>query len=113
MLEGSSPQEALERRARDLCDGSESARRADIHRIAEYHDKYPDECCSHTYLGPECCMAPMHGDVYRALCVENGERFYTDFRAKDREEAQALGREHAAGWGGECISVHNVRQKKA
>ena len=95
----------------DLCDGCENARRAEINRVYEHHERHPDECCCATFLGRECCMAPIHGDLYRALCIEHGERFTTDFRAKDREEAMALGREHASGWGGECIRVWKVRRK--
>ncbi len=58
-------------------------------------------------------MAPTRGDVYRAHCIENGERFTTDFRANTLEEARDLGRALAAGWGGECIGVRKVRRKSA
>jgi hypothetical protein len=94
--------------AEDLCDACEKARVEEIHRVAEHYRLHPDECCCHTYLARSCCMAPIHGDVYRALCIENGERFVTDFRASNRTEAMELGREHAAGWGGECVSVRKL-----
>jgi hypothetical protein len=94
-----------------LCQTCEDARRAEIERIAEHHERHPEECCCHTYLGRKCCMAPIHGDVYRALCIEHGERFTTDFRAKSLLEAKDLGRVLAAVWGGECLSVRKVRPK--
>lgn len=96
----------------DLCPACEQARRDEIDRIARHHEEHPDECCCETFLGRECCMAPIHGDIYRALCIENGERFTTDFRAGSLAEAKKLGKEHAAGWGGECISVRKHRQKR-
>jgi hypothetical protein len=92
----------------DLCEACEKARIAETNRIAEHYENHPDECCCDTYLYRDCCMAPIHGDVYEALCIENGERFYTDLRAASREEAEQLSQEIAAGWGGECISVRKV-----
>lgn len=97
----------------ELCEACEEARVAEINRIHEHYEQHPDECCCRTYLGRECCMAPIHGDVYRAECIEHGERFHTDFRARGRKEAEALGRDLAAGWGGECISVRKVRHPRA
>lgn len=91
------------------CAESEKARIAEVNRIAEHFGKHPEKCCCHTYLGRACCMAPIHGDIYRAICIENGDRFYVEFRAKSREEAKELGQEHASEWGGECISVSKVK----
>jgi hypothetical protein len=76
--------------------------------ICDYYTRHPDECCCHTYLGRDCCKSPIHGDLYRASCIEHGERFTTTFRAKDLKEAREMGREAAAGWGGECIGVRKV-----
>jgi hypothetical protein len=93
----------------DLCDICEKARVDEIRRISDYHEWHPDECCWRTYLGRNCCMAPTHSDVYRANFIENGERFYTDFRASSVREAREIGREEAGGWGGECISVRKIK----
>jgi hypothetical protein len=92
----------------ERCEACEAARVAETNRIAEHYEKHTDECCCHTYLGRACCMAPIHGDLYRAECIENGDRFYTDFRAKGRKEAEELGQEIATEWGGECISVRKL-----
>ena len=54
-------------------------------------------------------MAPIHGDVYRANCIEHGERFRTEFRARNVREAMEIGKEDAADWGGECISVQKIK----
>src|SRR5437870_1422416 len=67
----------------DLCDACEKVRLDEISRIADYHERNPDECCCQTYLGRNCCMAPIHGDVYRANCIEHGEPFCTEFRARN------------------------------
>jgi hypothetical protein len=97
----------------ERCELCEEERVAETNRIAEHYETHPDECCCHTYMGRACCMAPIHGDVYRAFCIENGERFCTDFRAKGRKEAEELGRELAAEWGGECISVRKLPPDRA
>ena len=72
-----------------------------------------EECCCHTELGRACCMAPIHGDLYRAHCIEHGERFFTDFRSKNRKEAAEMGREIGYEWGGECIHVERLREENA
>ncbi len=89
------------------CD--KQARLDEIHRVADHYEQHPEECCCDTYLGRGCCMAPIHGDLWRATCIENGDRFTSDLRAKSRVEAIKLGQEIASEWGGECISVRKVR----
>ena len=96
----------------DLCDACEKSRVDEINRIADYHERHPDECCCQTYLGRNCCMAPIHGDVYRANCIEHGERFSTEFRARGIREAREIGRDEAAVWGGECINVRKIKNSQ-
>jgi hypothetical protein len=57
-------------------------------------------------------MAPIHGDVYRANCIEQGERFFTEFRATTAREAMEIGRAMAKTWGGECISVRKIKNSQ-
>ena len=35
----------------DLCEACENARLDEINRISEHHERHPEECCCHTYLG--------------------------------------------------------------
>jgi hypothetical protein len=77
-------------------------------RIRNYYEQNPDVCRCQA-LGRHSCVAPIHGDMYRASCIEQGERFYTTFRASDGREAMKIGTEIACGWGGECISVRKIK----
>jgi hypothetical protein len=89
----------------DLCDACEKARIEDGKRVADHHEKHPDDCCCGTYLGRPCCMAPSHGDRWRVNAVSDGERFCYIIRAQDRKEAMEVGRNMCEGNGEECISV--------
>jgi hypothetical protein len=97
----------------DLCPSCEQARIDELQRLATHHEDHPDECCCATYLGRECCMAPIHGDVYRALSIENGDRVCVDFRAKTLKEAKKLAQEYASTWGGEYVRVRKLRPRRA
>jgi hypothetical protein len=99
------------REPEEYCKACDQALVAEVGRIAEHYERHPDECCCHTYLGRDCCMSPIHGDMYRALCIEHGNRFYADLRARSPEEAWELAQECARGWGGECYSVRGENKE--
>ena len=52
-------------------------------------------------------MKKFKKQVYIADCIEHGDRFDTVFMSNEtnKDKLYAMGRNEAAGWGGECISV--------
>lgn len=95
----------------DLCDPCERERLDEIHRVTDRYERFPDECCCETFLGRECCKAPAHGDWWRVNAISDGERFYYIIRARDRNEALAIGREMCLDNGEECTSVTRARDE--
>jgi len=95
----------------DLCDPCEQERVDEIHRVSDRHERHPDECCCHTFLGRHCCTAPAHGGWWRVNAISDGERFYYVIRARDRKEALAIGREMCRDNGEECLSVTRARDE--
>jgi hypothetical protein len=63
------------------------------------------ECVCDTFLGRECCMHVSHGDLWDAKCIENGRKFFYVIRAKNKAEAEEIGREAAQSNGEECYAV--------
>ena len=55
-------------------------------------------------------MRKYEKQIYVADCIEHGDRFYSVFMSNktDKDKLYQIGREDAAEWGGECISVQPI-----
>ena len=66
------------------------------------------DTCICDCLGRESCLAPIHGDLWIADCIEHNERYCSELRANCRDEALEIGCENALQWGGSCIDVRKA-----
>ena len=96
---------------RDLCETCEKARIDEISRICNHYEQHPDECCCDTFLGRDCCMAPVHGDMWRVNAISDGQKFCYSIRARSRHEAREVGQEMCQDNGEECISVSKLLEQ--
>lgn len=80
--------------------------------VAALNGELPADQCVCKTISRISCLSPTHGDIWAVHCVEYGEFFFSEIRARSRKDAMELGIEVATNYGGQCFRVEKLKNSQ-